>query len=79
MWLKNPICSCSVTRFGGVGPGDTAAETLGMVVGIHRVEKGVSRKAARVRGRRKVVRRREFWGEGGTAVGGWREEERALE
>ena len=60
-----------MTRFGGVGPGDTAAETLGMVVGINRVEKGVSRKAARVRGRRKVVRRREFWGEGGTAVGGW--------
>ena len=53
-----------------VGPGDAAAGILGMDVGINRVEKGVSRKAARVRGRRKVVRRREFWGEGGTSMGG---------
>ena len=68
-----------MTRFGRVGPGDAAEETLGMDVGINRVEKGVSRKAARVRGRRKVVRRREFWGEGGTAMGGWREEERNKE
>ena len=52
-----------------MGPGDAAEETLGMDVGINRVEKGVSRKAARVRGRRKVVRRREFWGVGGTTMG----------
>lgn len=45
--------------FESVAPGDVAVETLGGDVGSNGAEKGVSRKAARLRGRRRVVRKGE--------------------